>query len=146
MEDFTTFICYRLKSTMKKVEKYFGQVLEEFGVTMAQSFILFALLEQDGCALTEIGNRTQIDNSSLTTMVDKLEKEALVERRPYALDRRVVSLHLTDKGRSLAVRVFNTGSGINQDLSKKLADDKEPFINALTSISETLEQKTLANK
>ncbi|WP_207642041.1 MarR family winged helix-turn-helix transcriptional regulator [Syntrophomonas zehnderi] len=131
---------------MKKVEKRFGQVLEEFGVTMAQSFILFALLEQDGCALTEIGNRTQIDNSSLTTMVDKLEKEALVERRPYALDRRVVALHLTDKGRDLALKVFNAGAAINQELSNKLADDKEPFINALTNISETLERKNLANK
>lgn len=141
MEDFTTFICYRLKSTMKRVEKHFGQVLEEFGVTMAQSFILFALLEKDGCALTEIGNRTQIDNSSLTTMVDKLEKEALVERRLYALDRRVVALHLTDKGRELAWKVFNAGASLNQELNSKLATDKDIFINALNSISETLDQK-----
>ncbi len=141
MQDFTSFICYRLKSTMKRVEKHFGQVLEEYGVTMAQSFILFALLEKDGCALTEIGNRTQIDNSSLTTMVDKLEKEALVERRPYAQDRRVVALYLTEKGRELAQKVFNSGASLNEELTSKLADNQNIFYNALRSISETLDQK-----
>jgi len=141
MEDFTSFVCYRLKSTMKRVEKRFGQVLEEYGVTMAQSFILFALLEKDGCALTEIGNRTQIDNSSLTTMVDKLEKEALVERRPYAQDRRVVALYLTDKGRELAQKVFDSGASINHEITAKLAADQDVFFKSLESISETLDQK-----
>ncbi len=141
MEDFTTFICYRLKSTMKRVEKHIGQVLDEFGVTMAQSFILFSLLEKDGCALTEIGNRTQIDNSSLTTMVDKLEKEALVERRPYAQDRRVVALYLTDKGRELALKVFNSGASLNEELNHQLAANQDIFFSSLNSISEALDQK-----
>ncbi len=141
MEDFTTFICYRLKSTMKRVEKHIGQGLDSFGVTMAQSFILFALLEKDGCTLTEIGNRAQIDNSSLTTMVDKLEKEGLVERRLYAQDRRVVTLYLTEKGRELANTIFNFGLNLNEELKNSLADEPKKFYKSLEAISETLDQK-----
>ncbi len=141
MEDFTTFICYRLKSTMKRVEKHIGQGLDRFGVTMAQSFILFALLEKDGCTLTEIGNRAQIDNSSLTTMVDKLEKEGLVERRLYAQDRRVVTLYLTEKGRKLATTIFNFGLSLNEELKNSFADEPNKLYNALDSISNTLDQK-----
>lgn len=141
MEDFTTFICYRLKSTMKRVEKHIGQKLDSFGVTMAQSFILFALLEKDGCALTEIGNRAQIDNSSLTTMVDKLEKEGLVERRLYAQDRRVVTLYLTEKGRDLANQIFSFILNLNNELKASLAVEPDDFYVSLESISDILDHK-----
>jgi len=141
MQDFTTFICYRLKSTMKRVEKHIGQTLENYGVTMAQSFILFSLLEKDGCTLTEIGNRAQIDNSSLTTMVDKLEKEGLVERRLFAQDRRVVNLYLTEKGRDLAMQVYNSGFNLNQELGHQLANRDEEFYANLEAISAILDQK-----
>ena len=141
MEDFTTFICYRLKSTMKRVEKHLGQGLDAFGITIAQSFILFALLEKDGCTLTEIGNRAQIDNSSLTTMVDKLEKECLVERRLYAQDRRVVTLYLTEKGRELATKIFDFGSSLNEELKNSLVAEPNNFYKSLESISNTLDQK-----
>lgn len=141
MEDFTAFICYRLKSTMKRVEKHLGQGLDAFGITIAQSFILFALLEKDGCTLTEIGNRAQIDNSSLTTMVDKLEKESLVERRLYAQDRRVVTLYLTEKGHELATKIFDFGSSLNEELKNSLADEPTNFYKSLESISNTLDHK-----
>jgi len=141
MQDFTTFVCYRLKSTMKKLEKYIGQVMDEYGLTLAQSFILFSLLEKDGCALTEIGNRAQIDNSSLTTMVDKLEKEGLVERRLFAADRRVVTLFLTDSGRELACKVFNTGFDFNNILVGKLNGIQGNFLTALDIISDTVDSE-----
>lgn len=141
MQDFTTFICYRLKSTMKRVEKNIGQALDSYGVTMAQSFILFSLLEKDGCTLTEIGNRAQIDNSSLTTMVDKLEKEGLVERRLFAQDRRVVNLYLTEKGRDLAIQVYNSGADLNAELRDQLDDGEKEFYAHLDAISSILDQK-----
>ena len=141
MQDFTTFICYRLKSTMKRVEKHIGQALESYGVTMAQSFILCSLLEKEGCTLTEIGNRAQIDNSSLTTMVDKLEKEGLVERRLFAQDRRVVNLYLTEKGRDLAEQVYNSGVDLNAELRDHLDGREKEFYANLEAISNTLDQK-----
>ncbi|MEA1961859.1 MAG: MarR family transcriptional regulator [Bacillota bacterium] len=140
MEDFTKFVCYRLKTTIKKVEKHIGEALNEYGVTMAQSFILFALLEKDGCTLTEIGAKARIDNSSLTTMVDRLEKEGLVERRLFAQDRRVVALYLTDKGRELGQKVFSTGSEYNKLLTEKLGENAATFFASLDALNEVLDQ------
>jgi DNA-binding MarR family transcriptional regulator len=90
VEDFTTFICFNLKATNKKVERYLTSEYEEFGLNVAQAFIIISLLDKDGSTLTEIGNRAQIENSSLTTMVDKLENMELVERRLDREDRRVI--------------------------------------------------------
>ena len=140
MEDFTNFVCYQMKGTMKKLEKYMSQRFEEFGINLSQSFILFTLLEKDGGTLTEIGNHTQIENSSLTTMVDRLEKEGLAERRLVAEDRRIVRLYITDKGRVLAERVLSEGTRFNQHLKDNLAGCEEDFFKGLTKISECLDR------
>ncbi|MFZ5643597.1 MAG: MarR family winged helix-turn-helix transcriptional regulator [Bacillota bacterium] len=139
MEDFTAFVCYQMKVTMKKVEKYMGQKFEEYGINLAQSFILFSLLEKDGLTLSEIGNRTSIENSSLTTMVDRLEKEELVRRSLDAQDRRVIRLFITDKGRDLAERVFSMGLEFNRYLRSNLANSEEHFIKGLLKVSESLD-------
>ncbi|MEW5954188.1 MAG: MarR family transcriptional regulator [Bacillota bacterium] len=140
MEDFTTFICYELKITMKKMEKYLSQRLEEYGINFSQSLILFCLLENDGCSLSEIGSRAQIENSSLTTMVDKLEKEGLVERRADTHNRRIVRLFLTDRGRELGERVHAAGVEFNRRLRQSLEGNEECLIKALGTISRNLEK------
>ncbi len=139
MEDFTKFACYQLKATMKKVEKYITQELNHYGVNLAQSFVLFSLLENDGATLSEIGLRAQIENSSLTTMVDKLEKEDLVERRLYAQDRRVVRLFLTDKGREIAHQILNAGYNFNSYLEKNLDIASSDFLRALENVSNSID-------
>lgn len=139
MEDFTSFACYQLKSTMKKVEKYITQEMNQFGLNLAQSFVLFSLLENDGATLSEIGNRAQIENSSLTTMVDKLEKEGLVERRLYAQDRRVVRLYLTDNGRELAERVLSSGAEFNRYLKDNMGEAAHQFMVGLVKIAESID-------
>lgn len=139
MEDFTTFYCYKLKSTMKKVERHIIRGLEGFGVNMAQSFILFSLMEKDGSTLSEIGNRAQIENSSLTTMVDKLERDGLVERRLCSQDRRVIRLHLTDKGRDLGEQIMSIGLNLNNRFTSDLGDISDDFLKGLTIVADTID-------
>ncbi|NLM87789.1 MAG: MarR family transcriptional regulator [Syntrophomonadaceae bacterium] len=124
---------------MKKVERHIIKGLDQFGVNMAQSFILFCLLENDGSTLSEIGNRAQIENSSLTTMVDKLEREGLVERRLCTQDRRVIRLYLTEQGRAKGQEIFDIGLELNNMFRAELGDCREDFMKGLHIISATLD-------
>jgi DNA-binding MarR family transcriptional regulator len=139
MEDFTGFVCYALKSTMKRVERHIIKGLDEFGVNMAQSFVLFCLLDNDGSTLSEIGIRAQIENSSLTTMVDKLERDGLVERRLSAQDRRVIRLYLTEKGRDMGQEILSIGQELNNKFTSELGDISGDFMKGLLIISATLD-------
>jgi len=139
MEDFTTFICYSLKTTMKKVEKHITQRFDEYGINLAQSFIIFSLLERDGSTLTEIGVKAHIENSSLTTMVDKLEKASLVERRLDSTDRRVIRVFLTDKGRELGTQVLAEGKEFNDYLRQNLKDVEPSFLAGLQTIARSID-------
>ncbi|MGE5453557.1 MAG: MarR family winged helix-turn-helix transcriptional regulator [Methylocystaceae bacterium] len=139
MEDFTSFICYSLKTTMKKVEKHITQRFDEYGINLAQSFIIFCLLERDGSTLTEIGLRAHIENSSLTTMVDKLEKTGLVERRLDSTDRRVIRVFLTEKGTELGNRVLSEGKEFNDYLRQNLQDMEPTFLEGLQKIARSID-------
>lgn len=121
------------------MEKYLGKELELFGINFPQALILFSLLESEGSTLTEIGARAQIENSSLTTMVDKLEKEELVERRLDPQDRRIVRLFLTDKGRLLGKKVLNASTNFNQKLKGTLEGDEKTLLKNLAAISAIME-------
>ncbi|NLB53609.1 MAG: MarR family transcriptional regulator, partial [Syntrophomonadaceae bacterium] len=123
-----------------KVEKHIAQELEKFGVSMAQSFVLFSLLENDGSTLSEIGALAHIENSSLTTMVDKLEKEGLVERSLFPQDRRVIKLFLTDAGRKLAIEVLSTGAEFNQQLNDKLGELQPGMVEGLKIVADTVDE------
>lgn len=140
MQDFTQFICFALRSAMRKVDKYLSQGMEKYGVNMPQTFVLFCLLENNGSTLTEISLRAEIENSSLTSIVDKLEYEQLVERRADSANRRIVRVFLTDKGRTVAEDIMEIGIVFNRFLEKSIEGNKDLFVTCLKNISDSLVQ------
>ena len=59
-----------------------------------QGKILDALWQQDGLSANEISQRTGLANSTLTSMLDRMENAGLVRRSRSAEDRRVVRVFL----------------------------------------------------
>lgn len=137
--DFTTFICYSLKVTMKKIERHLTHILDEYGLNFPKSLIIFCLLEREGSSLSEIGQRAQIENSSLTTMVERLEKDGFVIRKLDDQDRRMVRLFLTGKGRKSGEEILSEAVKFNQYIISQLAGKDQLFVEALEIVSKSLD-------
>jgi MarR family transcriptional regulator, organic hydroperoxide resistance regulator len=61
------------------------------------------MLEQIGdLSLSELSERIRAQNSTVTGIIDRMEREGLVMRERSREDRRVVFIRLTTKGRKLA--------------------------------------------
>jgi DNA-binding MarR family transcriptional regulator len=56
-------------------------------------------------SMNELAVLLDLDKSSITGLVDRAERRALVERVPSTADRRAVLVRLTDEGRSLVSQV-----------------------------------------
>src|SRR6267142_1579344 len=57
------------------------------------------LLEQIGdLSLSELSERIRAQNSTVTGIIDRMEREGLVRRERSTTDRRVVHIRLSDKG------------------------------------------------
>ncbi|MEI6128018.1 MAG: MarR family transcriptional regulator [Pseudomonadota bacterium] len=63
---------------------------------------LFAFIVDTGeYPMGELGRNAQVKTSTITNMVDRLEKTGIAERVRYPGDRRVVKVRLTKKGKSI---------------------------------------------
>jgi len=76
-----------------------GVLLKKAGVTVAQAAALFLIQDHDGCTLTRLSRGLMSDNSAVTGLVDRLEKQSLVQRERSSRDRRAIILRLTAKGK-----------------------------------------------
>ncbi|NLB53401.1 MAG: MarR family transcriptional regulator [Syntrophomonadaceae bacterium] len=136
MTELNDFLCFKMRAAMKKIDKNLGQMLEQYGISIPQSFILKTLMEENGITLKEIGNRTLIDSSSMTVLIDKLEKDDLVERKLDAQDRRAIRIYITEKGRNLASEVIAIAADFNIRLRQLISNEnqQEVFLKGIDRI------------
>jgi len=73
-------------------------LLNELGLAPMQSMALTHLQPGQPITMSALAQALMCDNSNVTGIVDRLEAQGLVERRPAEHDRRVKTLVLTDKG------------------------------------------------
>lgn len=102
---FTTENLYNLLSG--RIPSAFNRaLLNQFkanGITLTreQWSILAVLWKKNGCSQQVLADETYRDKPSITRLIDNLEREALVERRPDKKDRRLNLIFLTEKGKSM---------------------------------------------
>ena len=102
-------------------------------LTKEQWTILSVLWQNDGCSQQTLADKTYRDKPGITRLIDNLEKEHLVERRPDAKDRRLNLIFLTSEGKIIEKEVIEI---VNQTLteavkgidSKYLKIIKETFL------------------
>ncbi len=74
-------------------------------ITGPQLSVVTMLAKLGDLSLTELSDAIKAQNSTMTGIVDRLEREELVERVRSNKDRRVVRIHLTEKGRKIAAEI-----------------------------------------
>lgn len=66
-----------------------------------QGRILYVLWQSDGIPIREVSNKCGLALTSLTTMLERMEKAGLIRREQDGEDRRKTKLYLTKKARDL---------------------------------------------
>lgn len=101
METKGGFLISRIKQVSGRL---FDRMLAEADVDAfngAQGRILYILWQGDGLTISQISAQTSLANTTLTSMLDRMEQSGLIVRSPSPSDRRALLIHLTDKAKSL---------------------------------------------
>ena len=77
----------------------------EFGLTGPQLTVLKLLESFGDLSLSTLSERIRAQNSTVTGIIDRMEREGLVVRERSTEDRRVVKIRLTPKGAELAADI-----------------------------------------
>lgn len=83
-------------------ERVGERLLKESGVDVfngAQGRILYVLWEHEKLTITEIGRLTSLANTTLTSMLDRMEAGGLIERIPDKKNRRQIFISVTEKAK-----------------------------------------------
>ena len=85
-------------------DRIFEKVLAEKGIDAfngAQGRILYVLWQQDGVPIKTVSDACGLAITSLTTMLERMERQGLIRRESDNQDRRKTLLFLTDQAKAL---------------------------------------------
>jgi DNA-binding MarR family transcriptional regulator len=105
MDRLDSYLPYLLNRAGARIAAAFSEEVRPLGASLQMWRVLAALREGDGRRMGDLSETTSIEVSTLTRLVDNMEKKGLVARRRDAVDARVVALHVTPAGRRLTQRI-----------------------------------------
>ena len=107
-----------LISRIKQVgTRLFDRLLAEADIDAfngAQGRILYVLWQKDGITISQLSAQTSLANTTLTSMLDRMEQGGLIRREASPTDRRALLICLTEKARSLQTDYDRISQQMNQ--------------------------------
>lgn len=101
METKGGFLISRIKQTGTRI---FDRMLAASGIDAfngAQGRILYVLWQNDAISISSLSSQTSLANTTLTAMLDRMEKLGLIARKSDPKDRRNRLIVLTEKAKAL---------------------------------------------
>lgn len=86
------------------------------GITTAQNAVLFLLTEKDGQKISDLARQLSMGKSSLTTLIDRMERAKLVRRVRNRDDERISNIFLKPTGRAIVRKTMPVVRGLNAAL------------------------------
>jgi DNA-binding MarR family transcriptional regulator len=88
----------RLFSKVNKIIKHnMRKSFEDVGITMPQGFVIGTLIQSGEMKISELSRKINLSNSTISGIIDRLEKRQLVVRTRSEEDRRIVYVKVTPK-------------------------------------------------
>ncbi|WP_353131840.1 MarR family transcriptional regulator [Pseudopedobacter sp.] len=129
-------IDYFLKVVWQNIANKYNSIASEFGITQSVGYLLINIHEEEGTTVSEVASLLGLKSTSLSRMLNNLERDGLIYRQSHQTDKRSVKVFLTDLGKEkrhlarVVVRKFN--DYLNHNIAET---DKEHLIESLKKIN-----------
>lgn len=124
-----------LSRALQSVKKRIEEDIKTLGLNPTEFAVLELIYNKGEQPIQKIGEKVLIASSSITYVVDKLEKKDLLKRVPCPTDRRIIYASITEKGKELMDEVFpQHKKAINEILSGVNLEEKELLIEKLKKL------------
>ncbi len=94
-----------LTKVSRKIRTTFNKKVTAHGLTYPRARALFRLAKKQNMTQTELACELELEQATLVRLLDRMEENGLIERRPDANDRRVKLIALTEHGEEQAAFV-----------------------------------------
>ena len=90
----------------------------------ARGRIIFALWGKDGVPIKTLCEKTSLDKSTLTGIIDRLERDGYIKRKPSQTDKRSTLICLTGKEQEFAKHIQKVSNQMNKIFYKGFSDEE----------------------
>ncbi len=126
-----------MRKTESIIRKKGREILKDFNITGPQFSALQWLISEGNLTIGELSQKMKLACSTITDLIDRMEKSDLVERQKDEKDKRIVRIHVQEKGHDLVQKVLRKRRLF---LDEKLKNYKEEDKNYLMKSLESLYQ------
>jgi MarR family transcriptional regulator for hemolysin len=126
---------FLLKDLSRRYVLRFEQHASEMSLTLMQCKALAKLEVNEGASQVRLAELTDVDSMTMVRILDKMESDKLIERRPDPEDRRARRLFLTDKGRPLVAEIWRLAEVTRAEMFAGIsAAHREIFMDVLSHL------------
>ncbi|UWG97082.1 MarR family transcriptional regulator [Dehalobacter sp. DCM] len=127
----------------KSFKRNMSKCFVDNGVTMPQGMVLTVLTHHGEMKISELSNAVNLSNSTISGIVDRLEKQELVIRTRSEDDRRIVYVKASPKAESFHKQHHDMiRQNMEKMLSKATPEEIEKIYDGLTVLKKVLNQDT----
>ena len=90
----------------------------------ARGRIIFVLWGKDGVPIKTLCEKTSLDKSTLTGIIDRLERDGYITKKPSETDKRSTLISLTGKEQEFAQNVQKVSNEMNKIFYKGFTDEE----------------------
>ena len=127
---------------MKQISEAFGRRLQNTDVTRIQWIALYYIYTNKRISQRALSNLMCVKDSSAGRLIDRMEREGMVNRERSKEDRRTIFLSLTDKGKDLYKEIIPYGLKFNDDLIEGIDEpDLRIYEKVLNKMIENISDK-----
>ena len=130
---------YLIGQTNSLMRYQFNKMIKEkgFNTSVEQWGILNIVNAFPGITQTEIALKGRKDKTNITRMLDLLEKNGNIKRKPSKKDRRQYNIYITNNGIKLLNNIIPISDEVNQQVTKGINKEELVKINSLLKIIQT---------
>jgi len=128
---------FLLQRAHRRLRLAHNEALRPLRLNIAHLAVLGLLFERGDLSQRQLIETMDADKSTMVYLIDELESQGLVERRPDPSDRRAYAVHLTDAGRARLVEAGAVVARVEQAfLSPLTARERAQFDALLRRLAE----------
>ncbi|WP_425824670.1 MarR family winged helix-turn-helix transcriptional regulator [Streptomyces fractus] len=123
---------------------YAGALLRKMDLHPGQELLLMQLLDREGQTQSELLDAVGLDHSTVSKSLRRMQEAGLLTREPAQHDRRVMVVHLTDKGRAMREPIAALWEDLEKISAGNLTEQQAAaFVETAYAISEAITSRPL---
>src|SRR5215475_8212182 len=135
MDERVRNFAFLLREVSRRFVVRFEEHARALSLTLPQCKVLVRLEKNEGVSQARLAELADVDAMTMVRILDRMEAEGLLERRPDPADRRARCLYLTAKAKPILSEIWRLSEEIRAEIFADVSKaEREQFMDVLQRV------------